>query len=128
MVFTEEEYELLESMLLESQYNRYRSMSQLLEFADNIENKKLHNTPIENLPEAVKQAFIIRAREYLEENGIEDITDNDKELENYIGESLPQEKIDTLKLDALKDSVMIAKDYLKSRENTAIMYQMALPL
>ncbi len=33
-----------------------------------------------------------------------------------------------LKVDALKDAVVIAKDYIKSRESTAIMYQMSLPL
>lgn len=33
-------------MLLENQYDRYIEMSKLLEFADDIENKKLHNTAI----------------------------------------------------------------------------------
>jgi hypothetical protein len=115
-------------MLLENQYARYKEMSELLEFADDMENKKLYNISIDKLPLPVKEAFIGRARHYLEENGIEDITENDKELEDYVVENLPQEKIDMLKLDALKNAVVLAKDYLKSRTNTAIMYQMALPL
>lgn len=38
----------------------------------------MHNTAINNLPEIVKQAFVGCARQYLEDNGIEEITDNDK--------------------------------------------------
>lgn len=62
MVFTEEEYEQLETLLLDNQYNTYNSMSQLLEFAEDIGNKRLHNTPIDSLPTVVKQSFIFRAR------------------------------------------------------------------
>jgi hypothetical protein len=36
-------------------------------------------------------------------------------LEAYILENLPQEKIEMLKIDALKDAIAIAKDYIKSR-------------
>lgn len=36
MLFTEEEFEILEDMLLESQYTRYKSMSELIEFSDGI--------------------------------------------------------------------------------------------
>lgn len=41
-------------MLLENQYVRYKVMSELLEFAEDIENVKLQNMSIESLPAAVK--------------------------------------------------------------------------
>lgn len=33
-----------------------------------------------------------------------------------------------MKLEALKDSVSLSKEFLKSRKNTAILYQIGLPL
>ena len=50
MVFTEEEYEVLEKILLESQYVRYKQMKELIEFAEELQTNKLTSTTIENLP------------------------------------------------------------------------------
>ena len=43
-------------------------------------------------------------------------------------QSLPQHRIEKIKLEALKKAVKLARDFIKSREATSILYQMALPI
>lgn len=76
----------------------------------------------------MQDAFAEQAREYLISNGIDDVTEDNRELENYIMQSLPQHRIEKIKLEALKVAVKLARDYLKSREATSILYQMSLPI
>lgn len=41
MLFTEGQYEQLEAILLESQFNHFRQMRELIDFGSNLERKKI---------------------------------------------------------------------------------------
>lgn len=64
MMFTEDQYEAIEGMLLEEQYRMYKSMSQVLEFAED-SDEQLHRLRVHELPKIVQDAFAEKAREYL---------------------------------------------------------------
>ena len=73
MMFTEDQYETIEDMLLEKQFHIYNSMLEVLVFAEE-SDEQLHRMRVHELPEIVQQAFGDQARQYLEVNGVQDVT------------------------------------------------------
>ena len=69
MVFTEEEYEAIEGMLLEEQYQMYKNMCEVLKLKEEGE-LNFQRLRISELPVVVQDAFLQHARKYLEEYGI----------------------------------------------------------